>query len=89
MTNTVVQCSYCGGLSSLDEFPRSIIGKKCDCGGINMEINYDDRKPASSFTEFYNKKLLADLNIAEEKLKKIKNERNKLYKECYERGLIK
>ena len=41
MRITVVQCSKCRILSSLADFPRSIIGKTCRCN-TNKEILYEN-----------------------------------------------
>ena len=68
MSHIVVQCSGCGILSSLAEFPRSIIGKKCGrdlCSGVNIEIPFDQRKSQKDFHDYNNIKLSEDLKNAD------------------------
>ncbi len=62
--NTVVQCSECGILSSISEFSKSIIGKKCGrelCDGTNVEILFEDARSQEHFTIYNNKRSLEDL----------------------------
>ena len=81
MSHTVVQCSNCGILSSLGEFPRSIIGEKCGrnlCNGVNMEILFDQRKSQDEFHNYNNRKLLEDLKNADNEVKQAIQNRNRI-----------
>lgn len=89
--HTVVQCSGCGILSSLGEFPRSIIGEKCGrdlCNGVNEEISFEDRNQRKYFVDYNNRKLLEDLKKADDELKRATNNRNKIYAKCIKNKLI-
>ena len=85
--STVVQCSGCGGLSSLGEFSRSIIGEKCGCGGVNTEIRFKDIKPQTDFP-YYKVRLLEKLRIADEEVKKVVKRRDEIYQECCKYKII-
>ncbi len=79
MFHTIVQCSQCGLCSSLGEFPRSIIGKKCRCGGINEEVDFNATKPQTYYTTYNHKKLLEDLKNADNAVELAVNKRNEIY----------
>lgn len=45
----VIQCSGCGGLSSLAEVDKDFINRPCGCGGKHVKIPFEERQPAWIF----------------------------------------